>query len=95
MTKTKKKAPAKRTRKPVPPVDPNEGVLYTTAEWKGLPNYECVHCAYATVDHQSALEHATDAHGPPPQPKVETVNTGLVTESGTPITRAVTLDEED
>ncbi len=67
------------------PVDPFEGVLYTISKWKGLPNYECLFCGHATVDHETALEHANDAHAPP-EPKI--IDTGLVTESGAPITRA-------
>jgi hypothetical protein len=74
------------------PTDPFEGVLYTTSKWKGLPNYECMFCGFATVDHESALEHAAEAHAPP---EAEIINTGLVTESGAPITRAVEPAKED
>lgn len=93
MTTTKKKTTKKR--KAQAPADQFEGKLYTTSKWKGLPNYECLFCAYATVDHQAALEHAADAHAPPPDPEPEIINTGLVTESGSPITRALEPAKED
>lgn len=92
---TKKKKTTKAKAKPQPPVDQFEGVLYTTGDWKGLPNYECMFCAFATVDHQTALEHAAEIHAPPEEPKPEIINTGLVTEDGAPITRAVQPAKED
>lgn len=67
--------------------DPYEGKLYEISSWKGLPNYECKFCAYATVDYEAALEHAADVHAPP-DPKPEIINTGLVDVGGDPITRA-------
>ncbi len=73
------------------PVDPSR-VLYTISKWKGLPNYECLFCGHATVDHDTALEHADDAHAPP-KPKI--IDTGLVSETGAPITRAVEPAKED
>ncbi len=90
---TTAKAKRKPSKKPRPPVgDEFESVLYTTSKWKGLPNYECMFCGFATVDHDTALEHASDAHAPP-EPKI--IDTGLVTESGAPITRAVEPAKED
>lgn len=89
MTKRKTKT------KPQPPADPYEGKLYATSTWKGLPNYECLFCAFATVDHQTALEHAAEIHAPPEEPEPETINTGLVSEDGAPITRAVQPAKED
>ena len=74
------------------PVDPFEGVLYTISKWKGLPNYECLFCGHATVNHDTALEHASDAHASP-KPKI--IDTGLVTETGAPITRAAEPAKED
>lgn len=74
------------------PKDPFEGVIYTTGDWKGLPNYECRFCGFATVNHQTALEHAAEFHAPP---ETEFVNTGLVDKDGAPITRAVQPAKED
>ena len=69
-------------------VDQFAGKLYTISSWKGLPNFECLWCAFATVDHEAALEHAVDAHAPK-EPEEQLINTGLVDGSGEPITRAV------
>ena len=77
---------------PSAPVDPFEGELYVISKWKGLPNYKCMFCGFATLDHQTALEHAAEAHAPP-EPKI--INTGLVDESGAPITRAIEPAKED
>ena len=90
---TKKKR--ETTRRPTPPADPCEGVLYTTSTWKGLPNYECRFCAFSTVNHQTAFEHAAEIHAPPDEPEAAIVNTGLVAEDGAPITRAVKPAKED
>lgn len=65
--------------------DPYEGKLYTIGSWKGLPNYECTMCGFATVNHRTALEHAAEFHAPPEK---EIVDTGFVDTSGAPITRA-------
>ena len=92
---TTKKNPTKSKRKLAQPADRFEGVLYTTSTWKGLPNYECCFCAYATVDHRAALEHAAGVHAPPEEKKPKIINTGLVSETGAPITRAVQPAKED
>jgi hypothetical protein len=76
------------TRSPVAasePSGPFEGKIYITGSWKGLPNYACMFCGFATINHQTALEHAAEAHSPPEK---EIVDTGLVTKDGVPITRA-------
>ena len=74
------------------PVDPYEGKLYSISTWKGLPNYECLFCAYATVNHEAAFEHAADAHAPDPE---QIVNTGRVDRSGVPRTRAAQPEMEE
>ncbi len=58
-------------------------------EWKGLPNYCCKLCAFATVSRASAIEHHAD-HFPPSLVKPpHIVNTGLVSETGAEIVRVV------
>ncbi len=71
--------------------DPYDGKIYTIGSWKRMPNYECMFCGYATVNHRSALEHATEFHAPPQK---EIVDTGIVDEDGSPITRAVQPERE-
>jgi len=75
------------------PVGEFEGKLYTTGIWKGLPNYECLFCAFSTVTHHTALEHAADAHSPT-VPEEEIIDTGLVGPGGDPLTRAVQPRED-
>jgi hypothetical protein len=77
-----------------PKADLLEGNIYTTGTWKGLPNYECLFCPFATVDHVAALEHFAAAHAPPEQEE-QTINTGLVDSGGKPITRVETPAKEE
>lgn len=76
-----------------PPEDPYDGKLYTISLWKHLNNYECLACAYATIDRADALRHFMDEHAPIPEP-VRIVDTGLVSESGAPIQRVEPAKEE-
>ena len=73
--------------------DEFEGRIYTTSLWKHLPNYECLFCAYATVDHDAALDHFKSEHALP-QKKARIINTGLVNEDGAPITRVEPAEED-
>jgi len=66
-------------------IDAYVGKIYTISSWKGMPNYECMFCGFATINHRSALEHAAEMHAPPER---EIVDTGFVDTSGAPITRA-------
>ena len=91
------KPQAAATETPAPseavPVDDYVGKLYTSSSWKGLPNYECLFCAFSTVTHHTALEHAADAHSPTVAQE-EIIDTGLVGPDGDPLTRAVQPRED-
>jgi len=75
------------------PSDPLEGRMYTTGSWKGLPNYECLWCAFSTVDHETALEHYEADHQTRPK-EARIINTGLVGEDGEPIKRVEPAEED-
>lgn len=56
--------------------------------WKGLPNYVCRYCPAASLDPGVAVAHYRSEHAPPVARVVaRTINTGLVTEDGSPIER--------
>lgn len=35
---------------------------YTESTWKGLPNFECTHCSFATLDRGQMVRHVRDRH---------------------------------
>lgn len=39
---------------------------YTVGTWAGLPNYECRHCPFATLDEAEMLSHCIARHAPKP-----------------------------
>ena len=62
---------------------------WTVSEWKGLPNYECRSCSFATVDRSTAEWHFMAEHAPSQREPAAVVNTGLVAKDGSPIMRTV------
>lgn len=36
---------------------------YRVGRWNGLPNYECAHCAFATLELSRIEAHAKQKHG--------------------------------
>ena len=96
---SKKKATKKKAApKPVPqhPLVAQLGDNITIGVWKGIPNYECAHCAYATPTPERAWEHYLDVHLKlKEKPTRATIDTGLVTGSGEPIMRETEPAEED
>jgi hypothetical protein len=88
----KKKNRVKAKIKKTEAVDNLEGVIYLTTSWKGMPNYECLWCQFATVDHDNALDHYKAEHTQRPI-EGRIVNTGLVTSDGAPITRVEPAEE--
>lgn len=102
--KRSKAAKPKATQAPAPkpapkeavaskPADPLEGRVYTTGLWKHLPNYECLWCAFSTVDHETALSHFKAEHETRPK-EARVINTGLVDEGGEPIKRVEPAEED-
>ena len=80
------------------PPEPSQAVpppsdLWEISSWKGLPNYECRFCAYATIDFDDAVDHYRSEHAPP-STEVRIIDTGLVNEDGTPIKRVEPAKEE-
>lgn len=67
--------------------------IYIVSWWKGLRNYECLFCAMATLDRDDAIEHYQKVHAPV-EPTERIINTGLVGEDGTPITRVESAKED-
>lgn len=35
-----------------------ENKFYTVSSWRGYPNYECKHCAFATLDQREMTKHS-------------------------------------
>lgn len=35
----------------------SENKFYKTTDWKGHPNYECLHCPFATLERQIITKH--------------------------------------
>jgi hypothetical protein len=72
------------------PEPPDSGVAppYTVSSWKGLPNYECSRCAFATVDLDRMNNHWLSEHAPP-APLERIIDTGLVSPDGSKIARVV------
>lgn len=65
---------------------------FVVGKWKGLDNYQCLLCAYATVDYDRAVEHYNKAHVPQP-PAARIIDTGIVSADGAPITREAPAKE--
>ena len=34
-----------------------ENKFYSVSDWRGFPNYECKHCAFATLDKSGMTQH--------------------------------------
>lgn len=97
-TKTRTRAAPAAPKAPAHPVPdfPHWPTLkdhVTVGTWRGLPNYECIHCPAATPTIGRAWQHLVEFHLSKPSP-TRAVNTGLVTESGEPIVRDVPAEEE-
>ncbi len=80
-------------RQAIPSHDGLDGKIYTTSLWKHLPNYECLWCAFSTVDHETALSHFKEEHQTRP-PEARVINTGLVDKDGEPIKRVEPAEED-
>lgn len=99
--KRKGKGTGERPRSPAKPVDPTVDTDDTATmrhdwmtsvdvgDWKGLPNFCCKLCAFATVNRATAIEHHAEHFPPPSRVSPHIVDTGLVTPTGSKIARVV------
>ncbi len=86
-------AKRKKKKAPADPYIEGLGSHITIGTWKGIPNYECVHCTHATPTPIRAWEHFKSVHLE--SPTRATVDTGLVTTSGEPLLRDVKKEPAD
>jgi hypothetical protein len=64
-----------------------DGAIYEMTKWKGLDNYQCLFCNFASLHRERIFEHYTTRHTSKPKAPAKIIDTGLVTEDGQPIGR--------